>query len=65
MLGKLLHRLVSPIVLGALYFAVLTPFGMLFRRIKRDPLGLEIKPQAPTYWIKREKQPGGGMENQF
>ena len=67
LLGRALHRVVSPVVLGALYFLVLSPFAIFFRAVKRDPLRLRLDPAAESYWIAREKgkQPGAGMANQF
>ena len=67
LLGRLLHRFVSPLVLGALYFGFFAPFGLLFRTVKGDPLRLRLDPKAESYWIKRDPatQPGQGMANQF
>jgi hypothetical protein len=65
LLGRLLHRVVSPMILGLLYFVVLTPFGVVFRTFKKDPLRLTLDPSAGSYWIKREQQPGKSMANQF
>jgi hypothetical protein len=64
-LGALLHRLLSPLLLGLLYFVVFTPLGLLFRAVKKDPLRLSIDPAAESYWILRKDQPGKGMANQF
>jgi len=49
-LGEALGRIVSPLVLGVLYFLVVTPFGLLSRLRRRDPLGLKPDPKVPTYW---------------
>lgn len=49
-LGEALGRIVPPIVLTVLYFLVVTPFGLLSRLRRRDPLGLRPDPEAPTYW---------------
>jgi len=47
----------SFLVLGILFFLVLSPVGLLFRLIGRDGLQLRIDPAATTYWVDRE--PGG------
>jgi hypothetical protein len=67
LLGKALHLVVSPLVMGSLYFLFFTPFGLLFRWVKGDPLRLKLDKNASTYWIEREEkdQPGSGMANQF
>lgn len=53
-LGALLHRVVSPIVLGAMYFLVITPFGIVMRLAGRDALQRRLDPTARSYWIKRD-----------
>ncbi len=67
LLGRVLHMVMSPLVMGLLYFGFFTPFGLVFRLIKGDPLRLKLKPSAATYWIQRAEtdQPGSGMGNQF
>lgn len=64
--GALLHRIVSPIVLGILFFVVITPYGLVMRAFKRDPLRLRREP-ADTYWVDRSP-PGpapDSMDKQF
>jgi hypothetical protein len=52
--GLLLHRIVSPIVLGIMFFLVITPIGLLMRALGKDPLRLRFDRGASTYWIPRE-----------
>lgn len=68
LIGRLLHRLFSPLVLGVLYYGLITPFGLVFRWIKKDPLRLERNSAIETYWIRREgadRDPGRRMRDQF
>jgi len=67
LLGKALHKVMGPLVLGLMYFGFLTPLGLLFRWVKGDPLRLKIDKKCASYWIDRkdDDQPGGGMANQF
>jgi len=51
--GLLLHRVVSPIVLGIMFFGVITPMGLARRLLNRDPLRLRFDAKAPTYWTER------------
>jgi hypothetical protein len=53
-LGLLLHRVVSPIMLGIMFFAVVTPIGLLMRALGKDPLRLKRDRSADSYWIPRE-----------
>jgi hypothetical protein len=64
-LGLLLNKIVSPIVMGFLFFGVVTPFAWFLRG--KDLLSLKLKPEAETYWIDREP-PGparGSLTKQF
>jgi Saxitoxin biosynthesis operon protein SxtJ len=51
--GLLLHKIVSPLVLGIMFFLVITPMGLVMRVLGKDPLRLRRDPGAPTYWIER------------
>jgi len=46
---------VSHVLMGAIYFALLTPIGLILRACGRDPMERKFLPQASTYWIPREK----------
>ena len=50
--GILLGRIISPIVMGLVFFFVVTPIGVLVRILKKDVMGL--KRGASSYWINRE-----------
>jgi len=50
--GILLGKIISPIIMGLVFFFVVTPIGMLVRILKKDVMGLKTK--ASSYWIKRE-----------
>lgn len=67
-LGLLLHRIVSPVVMGALYYAVITPTGLIMRALGKDPLRLRYDQDATSYWVRRPP-PGGpspeSMKYQF
>ena len=61
-LGLLLHRVVSPVVLGFLFFVVITPMGVAMRLLGKDPLRLRPDPASPSHWIER-KPPGPPPES--
>ena len=66
-IGILLGKVVTPLVLGVLWFAVVTPVGLLMRLFGKDPLRLKREPAAKSYWIERSP-PGpiaGSLKNQF
>ena len=45
---------VSYVLLGAVFYLLITPFGLFFRLVGRDPLQLERDPEAGSYWTVRE-----------
>jgi hypothetical protein len=51
--GLLLHRIVNPVVLGIMFFVVVTPIALLMRWRGKDPLRLRFDAAAKTYWIAR------------
>lgn len=56
-LALVLGRLISPLVLGALYYFVFTPVGILARLFGKDFLQKKRQPDAPTYWQKKAPDP--------
>ena len=53
MLGLALQRIVSPIVLAALFFLVVSPFAWLWRAFGRDEVKSSFDRGAKTYWLQR------------
>ena len=62
--GIFLGSIVSPIVMGIVYFLVVTPMGMFMRFLGKDLLKTSKEKNVSTYWIKRDKQ-HGTMKKQF
>ena len=60
--GILVGKIISPIVMGFVFFCVVTPIGMLVKILKKDVMGL--KKEATTYWINR-KDKIQSMKKQF
>lgn len=52
-LGLVLHHVMNPIILGILYFFVITPFGIILRLFSYDALKLKDNKKQTTYWIER------------
>jgi hypothetical protein len=55
--GLVLHAIVNPVVMGLLFYLTVTPIGLLFRWLGKDPLRLHFDKTADTYWIER-RPPG-------
>lgn len=65
--GNVLHGVVSFLVLGILFYLVITPMGLAMRLGKRDALALKLDRSASSYWISRNP-PGPEpqtLSNQF
>jgi hypothetical protein len=60
--GILLGKIISPLVMGLVFFFVVTPIGILIRMLKKDVMGL--KRGAPSYWINRDDK-AQSMKKQF
>ncbi|WP_146346602.1 SxtJ family membrane protein [Phaeobacter marinintestinus] len=65
--GMLLSLIVSPIVMGILFFVTVTPIGLIFQAVKKDPLNQKFDPDVDSYWIDITKQDTAetSMRNQF
>tara|TARA_B100001063_G_C16519512_1_gene430934 strand:+ start:74 stop:457 length:384 start_codon:yes stop_codon:yes gene_type:complete len=61
--GIILGKLVSPIIMGIIYFFVVTPIGFLMRILGKDLLNLKFN-NKKTYWIEKTG-PKSKMKNQF
>ena len=61
--GLSLGKIVSPIVMGLVYFFVVTPTGLIMRLFKKDLIMLK-KNKKETYWIEKKKSESN-MKNQF
>tara|TARA_Y100000590_G_C15720427_1_gene1013372 strand:+ start:627 stop:1010 length:384 start_codon:yes stop_codon:yes gene_type:complete len=61
--GAILGKIISPIVMGFIYFFVVTPIGILLRLINKDILKLKNN-NDNTYWIKKDNT-NSSMNNQF
>ena len=63
-LGMILGAIISPIVMGIVFFLVVTPTGFILRIMGKDLLNKKYDKEKETYWIKRNA-PTGTMKRQF
>ena len=61
--GVFLGKIISPIVMGLIFFLVVTPIGFLMRMLKKDILNLKFN-KSNSYWIDKT-EPKSKMKNQF
>ena len=61
--GLLLGKFISPLIMGIIFFVVVTPIGIIMRLLKKDLLNLKYNKKG-TYWIDKSG-PKSKMKNQF
>mgnify|MGYP001175997157 CR=1 FL=1 len=61
--GLLLGRIVSPVIMGIIFFLVVTPIALIMKIIGKDLLNLKFN-KGKTYWIEKNG-PMSSMKNQF
>jgi len=62
--GMVLSAIVSPIVMGLVFFVAVTPTGLIMRLKNRDLINSKLDRKAESYWIQRD-EPVGSMKNQY
>ena len=62
-LGIFLGKIVSPLIMGVIFFFVVTPIGLIMRMLVKDILNLK-KNKDKSYWIEKNG-PKSKMKNQF
>jgi hypothetical protein len=53
-LTRPLQRLSQALLLGSLYFLILSPFALLRRTLGSSPIARRPDPRARTYWVNRD-----------
>ena len=53
--GELLGKIIAPLVMGLIYFVIITPIGILMRLLGKDLLDIKYN-KKKSYWIKRSKE---------
>ena len=61
--GIFLGKIISPLIMGIIFFLVVTPIGLLMRLLNKDLLNLKFNNKS-SYWIEKT-EPKSKMKNQF
>ena len=66
-LGQALHAVVSPLMMGTIFFGAVMPIGLLLRLFGKDVLKLRPDPAVGSYWVACEDPAArpGAMRDQF
>ena len=59
--GMLLSKVVSPLVMGLVFYTTVTPIGLILRVSGKDLLGLRFAKESESYWVRRDP-PGPAPE---
>ena len=62
--GLFLGKIISPIIMGVIFFLVVTPIGLLMRLLGKDVINLKLNKKKSSYWIEKVG-PKSKMKNQF
>jgi len=63
--GLLLNRIVQPVILGVLFFFMITPTSALMRLLRRDAMARSFDDEAKSYRVPSTKRPKSHMERPF
>jgi len=63
--GLLLSKVVSPVILAFLFYAVFLPVGLFLKLVKKDILNLRLKPELNSYWVDSTLSAPTSMKDQF
>ena len=61
--GIFLGKIISPVIMGIIFFLVVTPIGLIMRLLIKDVLNLKYN-KNKSYWIEKTDQKSK-MKNQF
>tara|TARA_B100001564_G_scaffold119034_1_gene99206 strand:+ start:239 stop:622 length:384 start_codon:yes stop_codon:yes gene_type:complete len=61
--GLFLGKIISPLIMGIIFFLVVTPIGILMRILNKDLINLKFN-NNKSYWIEKT-DPKSKMKNQF
>ena len=61
--GLILGSVIAPIVMGIIYFLVVTPTGLIMKALGKDLLGLK-RNKNNTYWLEKDNS-NNNLKNQF
>jgi hypothetical protein len=63
--GLLLSRITTPIIMGAIFFIVLMPVGLVLKIIRWDAMHRKFDREAVTYRVPTLKPPAENLEKPF
>jgi len=63
--GHVLGWINTRIILGVVFYIVVTPIGIIRRMLGKDPMGRRTSPELETYRVIREPRPASHLRRQY
>ena len=63
--GILLSKITTPLIMGVIFFLLITPFGFVLRLAGKDSLSRKYEESAPSYRVKSIKPEKESLEKPF
>ena len=64
-IGEALGWINTRVILGFVYYGIMTPMGMTMRLLGKDPMRRRFEPDANSYRVPRATRPSRHMDRQF
>jgi Kef-type K+ transport system membrane component KefB len=64
-IGLLLSKVTTPIIMGAVFFLVISPVALVMKLARRDPMRRSFDPAAPSYRVKSEAPRPDSLEHPY
>ena len=64
-IGHILGWINTRIILGVIFYGLITPIGIVFRMLGKDTMRQTFSDTSPTYRVNRERRPPSHMKFQF
>jgi hypothetical protein len=64
-LGHILGAINSRILLGVIFYLVVTPIGLIRRLLGKDPMGVQLKADVDSYRVIRKPRPATHLRRQY
>jgi O-antigen/teichoic acid export membrane protein len=64
-IGHVLGWINTRIILGMIFYVIVTPIGMIRRWLGKDPMGRQLRPDLDSYRIIRKPRPASHLTKQY
>jgi hypothetical protein len=64
-IGHVLGWVNTRIILGMIFYVIVTPIGMIRRWLGKDPMGRQLRPDLDSYRIIRKPRPASHLTKQY